>query len=200
MDNYVYIVSCLPVLSPDFNPGAGPDVDAITESIKEQCSEKDRQTIGFLLDGLDPEKLTREFYEKALAHKDRFIREYFAFDLDVRNAKAAFLNKELGRPEEMDVVSLSEEPREVEDADTLKEILGCDDIIEREKRLDLLMWNKSEALTTFDYFDMDAILGFITRLRIASRWSRLDEKTGREMFRKLTDQVRATFKGVEFDS
>ena len=61
------------------------------------------------------------------------------------------------------------------------------------------MWEKIGNLTTFNYFDIDAILGFITKLNIVARWYKLDEQTGREMFKKLVDEVRGTFKGVEYN-
>ena len=46
-----------------------------------------------LLDGFKDENLNREFYEAALKDTNRFIKEYFTFDLNVRNGKARFLNK-----------------------------------------------------------------------------------------------------------
>ena len=52
---------------------------------------------------------------------------------------------------------------------------------------------------SFDYFDRDAILGFIAKLKITDRWLKLDEKTGRELFHRITEQVRASFKGVEYN-
>lgn len=195
MDNYVYIVSCLPVLTPD----AQVDADRIIEEILEQCSERDREVIGFLLDGFDGSRLTADFYRKALAHESPFLRGWFSYDLDVRNAKARFLNKEFNRPEDMDTVRLDEEERDFDDAPRLAEILGGNDILGRERALDELMWQKIDELTTFDYFDLDAILGFIAKLKITDRWLKLDEEKGRELFRRISEQVRASFKGVEFD-
>ena len=195
MNNYVYIVSCLPVLTPDTQV----DADQIIGEILEQCSESDRAVIGFLLDGFDGSKLDTEFYRKALSHESPFLRSYFSYDLDVRNAKARFLNKAFQRPEEMDTLVLGEEERDFDDAPLLADILGTPDILGREKALDDLMWKKIDELTTFDYFDRDAILGFIAKLKITDRWLKLDEQTGRELFRRISDQVRASFKGVEFN-
>ena len=47
------------------------------------------------------------------------------------------------------------------------------------------MWDKILQINIFNYFDLDAILGFIARLRIIGRWFSLDETTGREMFIRL---------------
>ena len=64
--------------------------------------------------------------------------------------------------------------------------------------LDEVMWDKAVGLATFHYFDIDALLSFVVRLEIIHRWLRLDEKTGQELFRRLVQEVRGTFKGVEF--
>ena len=196
MNNYVYIVSCLPVLTPD----ATLDADAVIEDILSQCSERDRETISFLLDGFDGEKLSADFYRKALSHPSAFIRGWFGYDLDVRNAKARYLNRAFGRPEEMDTVVLGEdEEREFDDAPLLQGILSTEDILGREKALDDLAWKKIDELTVFDYFNLDAILGFLAKLKITDRWLKLDPATGRELFRRFTEEVRATFKGVDFE-
>ena len=196
MNNYVYIVSCLPVLTPD----ATLDADAVIEDVLSQCSERDRETISFLLDGFDGEKLSADFYRKALSHPSAFIRGWFGYDLNVRNAKARYLNRAFGRPKEMDTVALAEdEEREFDDAPLLQGILSTEDILGREKALDDLAWKKIDELTVFDYFDLDAILGFLAKLKITDRWLKLDPATGRELFRRFTEEVRATFKGVEFE-
>ena len=51
----------------------------------------------------------------------------------------------------------------------------------------------------FRNFDLDAILGFLAKLKITDRWLKLDPETGRALFRRITEQVRGTFKGVEFE-
>ena len=53
-------------------------------------------------------------------------------------------------------------------------------------------------MTLFDYFDIEAVLAFIVKMQVVARWYRLDEQSGREMFRKLVGEVRGTFKGVNY--
>ncbi|MBQ2565537.1 MAG: DUF2764 family protein, partial [Bacteroidales bacterium] len=54
------------------------------------------------------------------------------------------------------------------------------------------------AITTFNYFDVNVILAFIAKLHIIWRWIALDPVTGKEMFEDLVDEVRGTFKGVNY--
>ena len=89
---------------------------------------------------------------------------------------------------------------EFEEEARLDAILHGKDILERERGIDDLMWEKIDEMTTYDYFDLEAVLGFLAKLHIVERWYILDEKTGREMFRKLVDEVRGTFKGVQFNA
>ena len=62
--------------------------------------------------------------------------------------------------------------------------------------MDDLMWSKIESITTFDYFDINVILGFIARLNIVARWLKLDPETGKQMFARLVEGVRGSYTGI----
>jgi len=207
MNNYEYIVASLPDISTGWKFGDNRPQDYI-EEILSQCSAHDKELIGFLISGSLDENLNADFYTKALTHGNAFIRNYFTFDLNVRNAKVRYLNKALGRPADKDVLTFPEgTPQavldavgaEFEEASVLDAALNSGDILSRERGIDDVMWDKIDRLTIFNYFDINVILGFIAKLNIVARWYRLDEQTGREMFKKLVDEVRGTFKGVEYN-
>ena len=194
MNNYEYIVASLPVIEPGSRLGSSSAANAITNDIREQLSNKDNALVTMLLDGFDPEKLNAGFYRACLGSGSRFLREYFLFDLFLRNTKVEYLNASLGRPEGKDVLLLEElEDYEVEQKEEIVEILSGTDIIGREKGLDMAIWEHVEEVTTMDVFDMDAILGFIARLKIIDRWDKLDPETGAELFRRLIKEIRATY-------
>lgn len=194
MNNYEYIVASLPVIEPGSRLGSSSAANAITNDIREQLSNKDNALVTMLLDGFDPEKLNAGFYRACLRSGSRFLREYFLFDLFLRNTKVEYLNASLGRPEGKDVLLLEElEDYEFEQKEEIVEILSGTDIIGREKGLDMAIWEHVEEVTTMDVFDMDAILGFIARLKIIDRWDKLDPETGAELFRRLIKEIRATY-------
>lgn len=194
MNNYEYIVASLPVIEPGSRLGSSSAANAITNDIREQLSNKDNALVTMLLDGFDPEKLNAGFYRACLGSGSRFLREYFLFDLFLRNTKVEYLNVSLGRPEGKDVLLLEElEDYEFEQKEEIVEILSGSDIIGREKGLDMAIWEHVEEVTTMDVFDMDAILGFIARLKIIDRWDKLDPETGAELFRRLIKEIRATY-------
>ena len=194
MNNYEYIVASLPVIEPGSRLGSSSAANAIIDDIREQLSNKDNALVTMLLDGFDPEKLNAGFYRACLGRGSRFLREYFLFDLFLRNTKVEYLNASLGRPEGKDVLLLEElEDYEFEQKEEIVEILSGTDIIGREKGLDMAIWEHVEEVTTMDVFDMDAILGFIARLKIIDRWDKLDPETGAELFRRLIKEIRATY-------
>ena len=207
MKNYVYIIAGLPDFTPDWRQGE-KSLDEYFGQVRELLSEKDNTVLDFIGQGFDKDRIGLDFYKEAISHRLEFIREFFLFDLNVRNQKVRYLNQALGRDAEKDVLSLrdnSEDPGlepeapEFKESARLQQILEGNDILARERGIDDLMWEKIDSLTTFNYFDIDAILGFITKMNIVARWYRLDEQAGREMFKRLVDEVRGTFKGVEYN-
>ena len=212
MSNFEYIIASLPVLVPDYNYADGKGFGSFIEEIRENLSETDSETMDLLLRGLDGSSLDEDFYATALRHRNRFIRQFFRFDLNLRNAKVRWLNDRLDRSPRQDV--LTGENPEAEDADiegfrfhagefeeaaALEEILGETNLLRREKALDEMVWKKADELTVFDYFDIEAVLSFIVKLKIADRWLVLDPEEGRERFRRLVKEVKGTFKGVNYN-
>lgn len=194
MDNYEYIIAGLPALQQAPTGASHADADRIMASIREQLSEKDNALVDLLLSGWDAESLDSAFYLKALNHRNHFIREYFAYDLNLRNLKVEYLNKSLGRPEDMDIVRLEGmDGSDFEGRQEIMSVLEGADILKRERGLDDLMWKKIEEITIMDVFDIEVILGFIARLKIIDRWDKLDPDTGNELFRKLVEEIRATY-------
>ena len=208
MNNYVYIIAGLPDFTPDWRQG-DKGLDDYLNQVRELLSAKDNETLDFIVNGFDKDQIGPELYKTALEHKNGFIRAFFEFDLNVRNAKVRYLNQALGRDPEKDVLKLTDpeaeenglEHEEVEfkEAAQLQKILEGNDILARERGIDDLYWEKIDELTLFDYLNFDKILGVIVKMMIIRRWILLDEQTGREMFKKLVDEIRGTFKGVEYN-
>ncbi|MBO6044653.1 MAG: DUF2764 family protein [Bacteroidales bacterium] len=200
MDNYEYLIAGLPVLSMDVSDSDKSDkiyVRGMIDEIRALSSDKDNSLYDLLLSGYEEENFTPEFYQSMLSHPNAFLREFFRFDLNVRNAKVRFLNDKLGRPSNQDI--FLEDDGEFEEEGEVRRVLYGSDLLEREKGLDALMWAKIDELNTFDYFNVSALLGYIAKLKIIDRWMSLDEDLGRELFRKLVAEIRGTFKGVEFN-
>ena len=211
MSNFEYIISSLPYLTMDFKYAGQAGFNSVISDIKRDLDEKDQGLVEFLLKGFSDKDLNADFYAAALRHRNRFLREYFRFDLNLRNAKVRYLNTQLGREPDQDVMT-GEDPEaedvdidgfrftggEFEEALKVDNILADKDLVSREKGLDDLLWDKIDGLSTFHYFDIEAVLAYIAKLHIVTRWLNLDEEVGRDVFRRLLKDVRGTYKGVKY--
>ena len=134
----------------------------------------------------------------------RFLREWSLFDRNLRNLTAAVTARSAGRPVEEVIVGggdVAEQLQRSSAADFgLRGELGYIDaviaalgdeqnLVEKERRLDLIRWNEALDLATFDYFDIDAVLSYVVRVNIVARWTRLDPARGREMFARLLSEL-----------
>ena len=212
MSNFEYIISSLPYLTVDFRYSEGQGFAKVLEEIRENLGEKDNAVLDFLLKGFQADQLNPDFYAQALQHPCKFIREFFRFDLNLRNAKVRFLNQELGRDADQDVVTGEGGPDDedldidlyrfhagdFEEAVKVENALAQGDLLSREKELDDVCWAKIGALETFHYFDLTAVLAYVAKLNIVNRWLALDEQKGRELFHQLVKEVRGTYTGIEF--
>lgn len=194
MNNYEYIIASLPVLQAGYR---GPlDADTILEEIREQLSATDAASLQLVLDGWNANALGEEFYASAAKSRSAFIREYFLYDRLLRNAKVAWLNKSLGRPEGQDIMpapGADTTDEDFEDQARAAEVLAGSDILERERGLDNLLWERIDSLTIMHVFDLDVILGFAAKLQIVNRWLKLDETTGRELFARLVSDMKSQY-------
>ena len=211
MSNFEYIISSLPYLTLDFKYAGQAGFNSVISDIKRDLDEKDQGLVEFLLKGFSDKELNADFYAAALKHRNRFLREYFRFDLNLRNAKVRYLNAQLGREPDQDLMT-GEDPEaedvdidgfrftggEFEEALKVDNILADQDLVSREKGLDDVLWDKIDSLATFHYFDIEAVLAYIAKLRIVTRWLKLDEEAGRDLFRRLLKDVRGTYKGVKY--
>ena len=212
MSNFEYIIASLPFLTADYRYADGKGFGDVVAEIRDNLSERDAAEMDFLLQGFEGDTLDADFYAAALSRGNRFIREYFRFDLNLRNAKVRFLNRALGRAPEQDLMT-GEGTDDDQDLDIdgyrfrggefdealkVDAILEGSDLLTREKALDDLVWEKVDELSTFHYFDLTAVLAYLAKLHIVDRWLALDEAAGRERFRKLVSEVRGTFKGVHY--
>ena len=80
----------------------------------------------------------------------------------------------------------------------MKSALDSPSLLDRERDLDDITWEKISSLETFHYFDITAVLAYVAKLHIVDRWLALDEEKGRELFHKLVQEVKGTFKGVNY--
>ena len=150
------------------------------------------------------DKLHGFYYHYAMKCGNKFVSDWFELNLNVNNILAAMA----ARKYKMDVAKVavgtnfvaealrSSNARDFGLADDLEyfeqltRINDTVDLVEREKKIDLLKWNRMEDNTFFNYFTIEKIFVFLMKLEMIERWVSLDKEKGNEMFRKLIDQLK----------
>jgi len=146
------------------------------------------------------------YYSECEKSKCDFLVRWSAFDRNMRNIIAALTARSKGLAVADAVVgggyvaeSLVRSSAadfglrtEIDYMDALLAAVGEDaNLLEKERRIDMIRWEKSEELTAFDYFDIDAVLAYLVRVNIVYRWMGLDAKIGRQMYERLTGSLSA---------
>ena len=150
------------------------------------------------------DKLHGFYYNHAMKSGNPFVSAWFELNLDVNNILAAMT----ARKYKMDVAKVpvgenlvaealrSSNARDFGLADDLEyfeqlvRINDTVDLVEREKKIDLLKWNWMEDNTFFNYFTIEKIFVFLMKLEMIERWVSLDKEKGNELFRQLIDQLK----------
>lgn len=143
------------------------------------------------------------FYGECARSRCTFVREWFDFDMTVRNLCAAFTARAKGLPVAEQLVGWGEVVQalressaadfglrnEIEYIEGIVALLEMKNILEKEHRLDLIRWAKADELTTFNYFDINTILAYLVKINIIHRWVSLDRQAGEKMLKQLLREL-----------
>lgn len=199
MDNYHYIIAGLPELVLNADNG-NLNYSAIRDHIVNSSAPKDVKLVEWLEFGLNDENLNPHFYRAAFKSKNEFIKRFFALDLVIRNMKVDFISKKLGKEstsQKIEVSNIINPDLSDEQKDKLIQIFANKNILEKEQMLDKFKWDYISDMNPYGIFSMDVILAFLAKGQLINRWNKLDRNTGKEMFKKLVEEVRGTYQGIE---
>ncbi len=148
--------------------------------------------------------LATYYYDYALHCNNKFVSAWFELNLNINNVLAAYTARKYKIEISPNVIGstwVSEAIRtsnarefglsgELEYMETLQRIGEMEELVEREKRIDLLKWNWLDEATFFEYFTVEKIFAFLLRIEMIGRWISLDKEKGNEIFRKLIDSLK----------
>lgn len=144
--------------------------------------------------------LFEAYYEECAACGDRFLKEWSNFDCTLRNILSATVARAEQRPVDEAVVGTGDAvdqmrrssaadfglKGEYDYADAVVTAVNDErNILDKERKIDNIRWAQADELSTFAYFDIDAVLAYLVKVNLVARWSLLDAVHGREMFKRL---------------
>lgn len=144
------------------------------------------------------------YYDACRRSRSRFLRAWSEFDRTLRNVMAALAARAASRPVEEVVVGGGDVAEQLQRSsaadfglrgelpfiDTVIAAMNDEaNLMEKERKIDLVRWEEASELATFDYFNINAILSYLVRINIVARWARLDAARGREMFNRLLAEL-----------
>lgn len=147
------------------------------------------------------------YYDHMFQTDSIFLREWFTFDLHVKNILAALNVRKYKLPAETAYIGKNEVNEalrgssltdfglsgEVPYVNRLVSIHENGNPMDKELALDLLRWNHLDELNTFNYFTIEVLLAFTIKLIMAERWFNLNPEEGRKMFREITDNLQKSY-------
>ncbi|MGB4204219.1 MAG: DUF2764 family protein [Bacteroidales bacterium] len=154
------------------------------------------------------DQLATLYYEYLFKVDNKFLRDWFELECNIRNILAGFTARRHKIPVENllvgnNFINNAIRKSNAKDFGLLDEFIYMEklmqineyaNLLERERAIDQLKWNYLDEQNTFRYFSIEVILAFIIKMKMVERWLKLDKKTGEEMFRKLVKDLENSYK------
>ena len=202
---YEYLLTGLPELK------AGSDapisIEKLDELLDEQLRGSDKTMLDLLRKPIDEETL-----DLGLKAKNRFIREWFAFNRDMNNVLVAQICRKHGFDVKQKIVGEGEVAEQLRTHTTqkdfgLNELSGdftailalaqIEDLMQREKAMDAVRFEWLHDRTEFDFFSPEMVFAYYLEALMLHRWSILTVEEGERIFRELVVDMK---KGVRLDA
>ena len=202
---YEYLLAGLPELK------AGSDspisLEKLDELLDEQLSGADKQLLDLLRVPIDEVTL-----EQGLKAKNRFVREWFAFNRDMNNVLVAQICRKHGFDVKQQVIGEGEVAEQLRthsnqkdfglnelpgDYQAILALAQIEDLMAREKGMDAIRFEWLYDRTEFDFFSPEMVFAYYLESVMLHRWSLLTVEEGEKIFRGMVADMK---KGVKLDA
>ena len=128
------------------------------------------------------------YYDHLMKSGSKFVRNYAEFVMNVKNLETALTCRKYGKEVAPEIIPYVEK---------VISLMGNTNLVERERGLDLLLWDYIEEAVVYEYFSMEKVLSFMLELMIVERWSKMSSESGRKVFMEVVDKFRKSFEFAE---
>lgn len=148
--------------------------------------------------------LSAYYYAYAMNCGNQFVSSWFEFNLNINNILAALTARKykmdvpqvvVGKTDVSEMIRTSNArdfglTEMLEYFEPILRISEIEELVEREKKIDLLKWNWMEDSVFFNYFTVERIFVFLLKLEMIGRWISMDKEKGSELFRRIIDNLK----------
>ena len=143
------------------------------------------------------------YYSYGMSSNNAFIASWFEFNLNLNNILAALAARKYKMEVSSVIVgatSICEQLRTsnardfglnetLEYFEALQRIADIEELVEREKKVDMLKWKWLEDESFFHYL-LSSVFCILMQLEMIERWISLDKEKGNELFRKMIQDLK----------
>ncbi|MBQ1859058.1 MAG: DUF2764 family protein [Paludibacteraceae bacterium] len=202
---YEYLLAGLPELK------AGSDapisLEKLEELLNEQLSASDKKLLDLLRVPIDADTL-----EQGLKARNRFVRDWFAFNQDMNNVLVAQICRKHGFDAKQQIVGEGEVAEQLRthtaqkdfglnelpgDYQAVLALAQVEDLMAREKAMDAIRFEWLQERTEFDFFSSEMVFAYYLEAVMLHRWSILTIEEGEKVFRELVKDMK---KGVNLNN
>lgn len=151
------------------------------------------------------------YYDSVLTCKNDFLRDWFEFDLNIKNVLTAITCRKMKYNPETEIIGDNLISRQLKNntskdfglqadfplIENILQISSESNLLERERKLDLLRWDYLDEHTFFHYFTIEKILSYLIKLTILHRWMKLNPEMGKEMFNRMVSDIEKSYEFPE---
>lgn len=153
------------------------------------------------------DQLNTLYFDDAIKCGNLFISAWFEFNLAITNIFTAINSRNYAIDLASAVVGTSEIAETIRNSsakdfgiasmfpyfDEVMRIADEPNLLERERKMDLLKWSWLEENTIYKYFSIENLFAYLLQIEILERWMNLNQEFGKKVFKEFIDKLRGSF-------
>lgn len=151
------------------------------------------------------------YYDYMMAQDNHLISRYAEFSMNLKNLVTALNCRKYGRDLPREVIGENEFAVALRTSNSkdfgltmdypyvekVISLMENDNLLERERGIDLLIWNFLDEAIVFEYFSIEKVISYLLKLMIVERWSKMSSESGKQVFMELIRRFRDDFQFEE---
>lgn len=152
-------------------------------------------------------QLSELYFKHVDTCTNQYIKDWFNYEKDLGNLLTAHNCRSNEIPVEKHLIGSGELVEklvksgardfgitdEIEGVEKILKALDENDLLEQEKKIDVMKWELLDESSFFFYFTIERLFVFLIKLSIADRWLKLDKETGLKLFKELLNSLETSY-------